>query len=106
MTSFVLMTISGGADQSRPAIRSREVAFPDFSPIRPLGRLAWPAADFFTRFGFFMHQSFLDPELCLRMRSEMMAAPIPATLAGRGALQGSVYEATRRTSLRNRQKRS
>ena len=30
-----------------------------------------PAADFFARFGFFVHQDLLDPETCLRIRSEM-----------------------------------
>jgi predicted 2-oxoglutarate/Fe(II)-dependent dioxygenase YbiX len=57
-----------------------------------------PGADFFARFGFFVHQDFLDPESCSRIRSEMMVAPTePAALAGRGALRDVVDEDTRRT---------
>src|SRR3954447_17807226 len=57
-----------------------------------------PAAEFFAKFGFFVHQDLLDPETCLRIRSEMAAAPNAlATVVERTGPQEAVDEATRRT---------
>jgi predicted 2-oxoglutarate/Fe(II)-dependent dioxygenase YbiX len=57
-----------------------------------------PAADFFAKFGFFVHQDFLDAETCLRIRAEMAAVPsTAATVVESTGPQQAVDEATRRT---------
>jgi len=57
-----------------------------------------PAADFFARFGFFVHPDLLDPETCLRIRCEMATAPSSAaTVVEKIGPQQAVDEATRRT---------
>src|SRR4051794_5362282 len=57
-----------------------------------------PAADFFGRFGFFVHPDFLDAETCLRFRCEMATAPSTlATVVEKTGPQQAVDDATRRT---------
>ena len=57
-----------------------------------------PAADFFAKFGFFVHQDLLDAETCLRIRTEMATVPsTAATVVERTGPKQAVDEATRRT---------
>jgi SM-20-related protein len=58
-----------------------------------------PAADFFTRLGLFAKPGFLDPELCGRIRDEIVSSTrAPATVRESGDDYG-VDEDTRRTKL-------
>lgn len=58
-----------------------------------------PAAEFFTRFGFYVARGFLPSELCARIRREMLSArTIPGTVRERGGVYG-VDETTRRTRV-------
>jgi SM-20-related protein len=57
-----------------------------------------PNANFFTRFGLFVNEGFLDPELCSRIRSEMRSTPgKPATVAEDKDLDNAVDESARKT---------
>jgi predicted 2-oxoglutarate/Fe(II)-dependent dioxygenase YbiX len=58
-----------------------------------------PPAWFFTRFGFYVAARFLEPELCAKIRQEMLSA---RTTPGTVREHGDVYivdEATRRTRV-------
>jgi hypothetical protein len=60
-----------------------------------------PSANFFVRLGLFAIPGFLEPELCLRLRSEMASSEVTqATLGDRDMRDAYGVDESRRRSRR------